>query len=237
MKKIKELFMNIFFYALVIEFIEEILEDIIAYTISTVILKGVSTMIAVTVSYSLKIAFKRIIKSITYKEGNDKVNKIKEFFKLIFSNKKSIAGTIGIAFSTLTGTGIVDIEVLPTIMVGSCDIAPFLYYGVLAILVIIGITGKGWETTKAYDTRKAAEKVEKEAKAIVKEAKKEIKQAKKKAAQSQTQKEKADAKEAAKKLAEEEKKKADDEHKAKVEAAKAKILEEEKKLAENKNNA
>lgn len=230
MKKFKELFVNSFFYCLAIELVEEILEDVIAYEISFLFLKGVSTFLTVAVSYSAKILIKKIVKKITYKEGNDKVSKVKSFFKLLFANKKSIVATIGVALSTLTGTGIVDIEVLPTIMVGSVDVAPFLYYGVLAVLIIIGVSGKGWESIKQFFTRKAEEKVAKEAKAIEKEAKKEIAQEKKLANQTQAEQEKAKAKAEAEATAKAEKEKAEAEHRAKVEEVKKKLL------APNNNN-
>lgn len=230
MRKFKELFVNSFFYCLAIELVEEIIEDIIALGVSAVITKAVSAVIVVSLTQSTKLIVKRVVKKITYKEGNDKVSKLKSFFKLLFANKKSILATIGVALGTLTGTGIVDIEVLPTIMVGSVDVAPFLYYGVLAVLIIIGVSGKGWESIKQFFTRKAEEKVAKEAKAIEKEAKKEIAQAQKEATQTQAQKEKADAKAKAEKLAKQEKEKAEAEHRAKVEEVKKKLL------AQNNNN-
>lgn len=232
MNKIKELFVNSFFYCLAIELVEEVLEEIIAWGISScitfIITKAISAVIVVAFTQTLKLVLKKIIKRITYKEGNDKVSKIKSFIKLIFSNKKSIAGTIGLAFGTLTGTGIVDIELLPTIMIGSCDIAPFLYYGVVAILLLIGICGKGWETTEQFDARKETEKTEKQAKAILKEAKKEIATEQKLANQTQAEQEKAKAKAEEEKKAQEEKAKADAEHRAKVEQAKAKLIAEAK---------
>lgn len=248
MKKFKELIVNswallkrifhsfkfTFFYCIGIELVEEILEEFIAWELSNVITlvitKAFSAVVVFLGTQSIKFVIKKTIKNLTYKEGNDKVSKVKSFLKLVFANKKSIGATIGVALGTLTGTGIVDIEILPTIMVGSVDVAPFLYYGVIAVLIVLGVSGKGWETVKQFFTRKAEEKVVKEAKAIEKQAKKEIAHEKKLANQTQAEQEKAKAKANADAQAKAEKEKADAEYRAKVEEAKRKLL------AQNNNN-
>lgn len=230
MRKFKELFVNSFFYCLAIELVEEIIEDIIALGVSAVITKAVSAVIVVSLTQSTKLVVKRVVKKITYKEGNDKMSKIKTFFTWIFANKKSLTGVVSAGVATLSGTGVIDIKFLPTLMVGSVDVAPIIYYGVLLVFAIIGISGKGFEKIKDFFARKDTEKAEKEAKAIVKEAKKEIAQAQKQATQTQAQKEKAEAKAKAEELAKKEKEKADSEHRAKVEEAKRKLL------AQNNNN-
>lgn len=230
MRKFKELFVNSFFYCLAIELVEEIIEDIIALGVSAVITKAVSAVIVVSLTQSTKLVVKRIVKKITYKEGNDKMSKIKTFFTWIFANKKSLAGVASASVATLSGTGVIDIKFLPTLMVGAVDVAPIIYYGVLLVLAIIGISGKGFEKIKDFFARKEAEKAEKEANAIVKEAKKEIAQQKKLANQTQAEQEKAKAKAEAEATAKAEKEKADAEHRAKVEEAKKKLL------AQNNNN-
>ena len=101
-----------------------------------------------------------------------------------------------------------------------------MYYGVLLILAVIGVSGKGFESIKTYLERIAGEKAEKQEKAIMKEAEAEIKAEQKLANQTQAQQEKAQAKAEAEAQAKAEKEKADAEHKALVEQAKAKILAE-----------
>ena len=230
MKKIKELFVNSFFYCLAIELVEEVLEELIAWGISScitfIITKAISAIIVVAFTQTLKLVLKKIIKRITYKEGNDKVSKIKSLFTWIFANKKSLLGVASAGVATLSGTGVIDISILPTILVGGFDIAPVIYYGILLILSLLGICGKGFETIKQFFTRKESEKSEKQAKAILKEAKKEIATEQKLANQTQAEQEKAKAKAEEEKKAQEEKAKADAEHRAKVEEAKAKLIAE-----------
>jgi hypothetical protein len=101
MRKFKELFVNSFFYCLAIELVEEIIEDIIALGVSAVITKAVSAVIVVSLTQSTKLVVKRIVKKITYKEGNDKMSKIKTFFTWIFANKKSLTGVVSAGVATL----------------------------------------------------------------------------------------------------------------------------------------
>ena len=127
---------------------------------------------------------------------------------------------------TLSGTGVIDVNSMPELAVGGFNITPIIFYGVLLVLAIIGISGKGFETIKTYAERIAKEKADKQEKAIIKEAKAELKAEQKLANQTQAQKEKETAKKEAEDKAKAEKEKADAEHKAKVEEAKAKILAE-----------
>lgn len=234
---IKHLFHSIkftFLYYVAIELVEEMLEEVIAWGVSNLltwlIRKTFSAILVFAGTQSIKFVIKKLVKKITYKEGNDKVSKIKKFFTWIFANKKSLVGVISSGVATLSGTGVIDIAFLPTIKVGAIDVAPIIYYGVLLTLAIIGVAGKGFEKIKDFFARKEQEKQEKQAKAIVKEAKKEIAQEKKLANQTQSEQEKAKAKADAEAKAKIEKEKADAEHRAKVEEAKKKLL------AQNNNN-
>lgn len=212
------------------EMMEELLEEAIAFGITSFITKALSTLLVIGITQAVKKAlikiFKPIIKSFTYKEGNDKMTKIKKFFSWIWSNKKSLTGIASGAVMTLSGTGVIDVSALPELAVGGFNITPVLFYGVLLILALVGVFGKGFEGIKEYADRIAKERADKEDKAIIKEAKAEIKAEQKLANQTQAQKEKETAKAEAEKLAKAEKEKADAEHKAKVEQAKAKILAE-----------
>lgn len=227
MKKLKELFVNIFFYALIIDFIEEIVEDIIVYTVSEVILKGFSTMIAVTISYGSKIALKRIIKKIIYKEGNDKVNKIKSFITTLWQNKGTIGGIVSAGLMVVSGTGVIDVSVLPELLIGTFNLTPWLYYGV------IGVVG-AWcaffpESKGKYEKRIAEKQAEKHKKEVRKRAEKEIAEEAKKANQSQAQQEKDEARKAKEKAEKEAKEKAEQAMRAEVDAEKKAILAEKNK--------
>lgn len=238
MKKFKEFFVNSFFFYLAIELVEEVLEDLISIGISSLLIKGVSTLFVVSLTQGTKVLVKRIVKLITYKEGNDKMSKIKSFFTLIWANKKSIIGTMGgliSGVSTAMATNTDAILALPQLPIFGFNITPILAGVLVFVGVEIGVVGKGFETIEKFFTRKEAEKAEKEQKALVKEAEKELANEEKIATQSQAEQEKAKAKATAEAQAKAEKEKADAEHKAKVEAIKRQ-LKAEKAKAENTKN-
>lgn len=222
MKKFKELFVNSFFYCLAIELVEEIIEDIIAIGMSFVISKAVSALIIVSLTQSTKLVIKRIIKRITYKEGNDKVEKLKSIFNWLYANKCTLGGVVAGGLTVASGLGAIDVATFPELLVGSFNLTPILYYGVLGIATIVFSFFP--ETVEKFKERIAQNKATKEAKAIVKEAKKELANEQKLANQTQAEQEKAKAKAEAEAKAKAEKEKSDAEHKAKVEEAKKKLL-------------
>lgn len=245
MKKFKELIVNslnllkclfhsikfTFLYCIAIELVEEMLEELIAWGVSNLVTFAIkkifSAMLVFIGTQSIKFVIKKIVKKLTYKEGNDKVNKLKKVFQWVFANKKSLVGVVSAGVATLSGTGVIDVEFLPTLLVGGFDIAPILYYGALLALSLIGVTGKGFETIKQFVERTESEKIQKEAKSIVKEAKKEIDKEKKLANQTQAEQEKEKAKAEAEAKAKEQKEKTDAEHRAKVEEVKKQLLAQE----------
>ena len=143
------------------EIVEEILEDVIATGISLLAMKVLSIAFLVVCTQTIKILLKRIIKTITYKEGNDKMEKIKAVLKWILANKKSLSSTVVNAVGAGAGiTASWTVEALPQIMFNSFNIAPILYTVVFAICFILnefGICGKGFETVSAYIDRKQEE--------------------------------------------------------------------------------
>jgi hypothetical protein len=235
MQKFKEFFINSFFCYLAIELVEEMLEELIAFGIASLFIKGLSTLLVVSITQSIKVAIKTLVKKFTYKEGNDKMDKFKQFFTWIKSNKKTILGTASTAVAALSGTGIIDISILPELPVGGFNVTPILYYGVLLVFALIGVFGKGLESIKEFAERVKKIKAEKEKRAIEKEAKAELKAEEKAASQTQAEKEKADAKKAADEKAKAEKEQAEKEHRLKIEEAKAKLL-AEKASKEQVNN-
>ena len=237
LKKIKSIFTESGFAVITVfiwEILEEGLEELIAYGLAnlfakTLVVVGVTI---ITKKFIFKIS-KPIIKTFTYKEGTDKMTKFKKFlakikegFTWIFSNKKTLSGIASGIALTLTGTGVIDVSSLPEIAIKGFNITPILYYGVLLIATLIGISGKGFETIKQFAERIAKQKEEKENNKLVKEAKAELKAEQKLANQTQAQKEKEDAKKIAEAKAKQEKAIADAKHRAKLDAIKAELKNE-----------
>lgn len=228
------------FSAFIWELLEELIEEFIAFWLTSFIVKTLSTAVVVLATIGIKKllfrAIKPIVKKITYKKGDDKMSKVKQFFayigkgfKWIFANKKSLTGIASGAVMTLSGTGVIDISSLPELPVNGFNITPFIYYGVLLVLAIIGVSGKGFESIKTFFTRKEQEKVEKKHKDNVKLAMAEIKAEKKLANQTQAEQEKAKAKAEAEAKEKAEKEQAEKLHRQEIDKIKAEI-----KLAEAK---
>lgn len=201
------------------ELVEEGLESLIAFvltnTLALFIAKVLSTVAIVVSTQAIKTGMKKFmfpfIKNLIYKEGNDKLEKVKNFFKLVFANKGTIAG-VGIAvISVLQGTGTVDPTTFPAITIKGFNITPLLYYVFMGICIILAT----WfpETWEKFTARIETAKAEKEAQKLVKEAQKQITTEQKVAKQNE-------AKEQAKKAKEQ----AVAEHNKKVEEVKAKLI-------------
>lgn len=215
---------------LIWELLEEGLETFIALVISSAcaifVVKALSTLGVVVAPQGIKVAVKRFlvpfIKKITYKKGNDKVEKVKKFFSWVWSNKKTLLGSLlavvsGVLTAIATNADLImDLPALTFLGINWTAVI----FGVLVFAgVEVGVVGKGFETIAQHQERTAVLKAKKEQKAIEKQAKKEIKAEEKLANQTQADKEKAKEKEIA-----------DAERKAKVEAVKAKILAEQNKV-------
>jgi hypothetical protein len=217
------------------EMVEELLENCIAYALSSAVAifvtKALSTLFIITATQGIKVSIKRFLipffKNLTYKEGLDKMSKVKSFFTWLWCNKKTLIGTASVAVAGLSGTGVIDVKTLPALVVGGFNLTPFIYYGCLAVLALLGVFGVGIEKIEVFFNRVGLIKAQKAEAKIVKEAKKELKAEQKQANQTQAQKEKEDAKKLAEEQAKAEKAKADAEHKAKIEQAKAKLVAEQ----------
>lgn len=224
------------FIMLVWELVEECIESLIAWAISNAmtmfIVKALSTF---AITQGVKLSIKRfltpLIKTFTYKEGHDKMSKIKTIFTWLYCNKKTLVGILSGAVMSLGGTGVIEVSKLPNLEISGFNITPILFYGCLAILTLVGVLGKGFENIKTFFERIGVIKAQKEEKAIMKEAKKELATEEKIANQTQAQQEQAKAKAEAEQIAKAKAEKEEQEHKAKVEQAKAKILAEAQKKA------
>lgn len=217
------------FTVFVWELIEEGLESLIAMLLSSAValfaVKTLSTIGIVFATQGVKTLIKKtlypVFKSITYKEGHDKMSKVKKFFTWIWANKKTLGGIGSSAVMVLSGSGVIDVATLPALNISGFNITPILYYAVLGILALIGVSGKGFESIATFFNRLAEEKKAKDQKAIVKIAEKEMKAEEKLANQTQAEQEKAKAKAEADAKAKAEKEKAEAEKRAKIEQAKA----------------
>jgi hypothetical protein len=230
MKKFKELFVNSFFYCLAIELVEEVLEELIslgvANVITFVVTKIFSAFIVFFGTQVIKLVIKKLIKKITYKEGNDKVEKLKKILAWVRANKCTLLGVGTGVVTAISGAGLIDVNALPPMLIGTFNLTPVLYYALLGVATIICSFFP--ETVEKFKARIEQKKAEKQTKTIENEAKKEIAKEEKLANQTQAEQEKAKAKEEAEKVAKAEKEKADAEHRAKVEEVKKKLLAEAK---------
>lgn len=223
------------FTMLVWELVEEGLESAIAYMISSAtalfVAKALSTLGIVLATQSIKVLVKRFlypfIKTLTYKEGNDKMNKIKKFFSWLNANKCTIGGIALGATTAISGAGLIDVSTFPALLVGGFNLTPVIYYGLLGALTIV--VSFFPETIEKFKERVAKINAEKEQNKIDKVAAKELKHDQKVANQTQAEKEKETAKKQAEEKAKLDKAKAEAEYRAKVDAAKAKLKAEEAK--------
>lgn len=171
------------------------------------------------------------------KEKTNMFKKIGAAFKTfglwIYSNKKSLAGTLaGIASGVATGMAVhADIiAFLPEIIVFEFDIMPYLAGLIIFGLTEIGVTGRGFEAIKVFLQKQAEKKAGKDAAKVVKadkKAKAELDKQAKEYLKEQEVAEKAEKKKlAAEKAKQEKEAKKQQEEAAKAEAAKK--AEEEK---------
>ena len=92
---------NVFAVVLSMEILEEILEEAYSSLIAWFIGKAISVLFVVVITQGTKILIKRFVKSLTYKEGNDKMKvlkklgkSIKNTFRLIWNNKYSVSSIV-----------------------------------------------------------------------------------------------------------------------------------------------
>ena len=167
------------------EMLEEGLENLIALGISTLF----STVLLVCLTQLSKIGLKKLIKfmmpfvkKLIYKEGDDKVKALKNYWTKVWGNK--ITGTsIGIGFAGLS--------YFQTLI----PFAHHCFWIALIVFVIFFNLGIffGGETLNQIQERLANAILQKEDKEILKEAKKKLALLEKQATQSEAEKQKADA--------------------------------------------
>lgn len=181
----QKLFNGDMFLALFLsEMFEEALEDFIAWGISSMVSKVLNVLFLVGLTQGTKLFIKRIAKTITYKEGHDKMAKIKQFFakmkkviteNVVWSNKLTISGILSTSFMLLEGTDVINvIATLPELTVYGFNVMPYVVYLALGLLSIFGIGKQGFESVKTYLARVHAKDEVKAQKIAEKEYNKEI---------------------------------------------------------------
>lgn len=221
------------------ELVEEMLENLIAYALSSAVAifvtKALSTLAIISATQGIKVCVKKFVfpyfKRLIYKEGNDKVKKVKEFLSWLKANKGTLGGIACGALTVVSGAGLVDVNTFPALVVGGFNITPVLYYVVLGIMTIVCSFFP--ETIAQYKARVEAKKAEKEKKSYTKIAKKELANEQKLANQTQAQQEKAQLKAEAEAKAKAEKEEAEKLKRAKIEEAKAKLIIEKQSQAKS----
>jgi hypothetical protein len=167
------------------EMIEEGLENLIALGISTLF----STVLLVCFTQLAKIGLKKLVKlimpyvkTLIYREGDDKMKLLKKYWTLVWGNK--ITGTS-------VGLGFAGISFFQTLI----PFAHHCYWFALIVFVVFYNLGIffGGETLNQIQERLAQALLTKEQNSVVKEAKKRIAQEKKEATQSEAERQKADA--------------------------------------------
>lgn len=167
------------------EMIEEGLENLIALGISTLF----STVLLVCITQLTKIGLKRLIKflmpfvkQLIYKEGNDKVKALKNYWTKVWGNK--ITGTS-------IGLGFAGVSYFQTLI----PMAHHCWWVALIVFVVFFNLGVffGGETLNQIQERLASATLKKEEHEILKEAKKKLAQLEKEATQSEAERQKANA--------------------------------------------
>ena len=233
-KGFKELFVNSFFTYLAIELVEELLEEAIAFGITWIISKAISTLVVIFITQGGKAIIKFAVKRITYKEGNDKMKAFQKIGQWLKGNYKPLLGTASAAVTALGGTGVIDVMSLPALDIAGFNLTPILFYVVFGVLSLLGISQKGWRTIATYVEDAAVEADVNHKKRVQTIAKKRVKAEEKEAKLSQAAQEKKTAREEAEKAKQEAKKQADDALEAEVQAAMADVRKAKAELEANK---
>ena len=174
-----------FIVVFAMEMLEEGLENLIALGISTLF----STVLLVCITQLSKIGLKKLVKlimpfvkKIIYKEGDDKMKALKNYWTKVWGNK--ITGTS-------VGLGFAGVSYFQTLI----PFAHHCWWVALIVFVVFFNLGVffGGETLNQIQERLASATLKKEENEILKEAKKKLAQLEKEATQSEAEKQKATA--------------------------------------------
>lgn len=208
-----------FLALLISELFEEVLEEMIATGITWVIGKVLNVLLIISLTQGTKILIKRIVKKITYKEGNDKMkvlNKIWSCLKngCVFVWNNKLTGVM-VSVGVYAGYSFYLGAYLPYLW---ANIAGGIIIGLVAAIFSVKYGGETLtQIINRINEKKLTKEQQKAAKIAAEEAKAEAARIEAKMAEIKAQKEAED--------------------KAKLEAEAKARLEQEKALAEQENNA
>lgn len=154
------------FSYLLTEALENILEEFIAISITTLTTRVMSFIFVFLGVQITKITFKglwilikAIVKKITYKEGTDKMEKIKNFFNSIKLNPRTTLGAIASFIASLGVGGLSSLAVC--LKTALPDWVSYVIGGIIFIILFIateiGVFGKGKEDETQILLRETAE--------------------------------------------------------------------------------
>lgn len=154
------------------EIIEELLENLIALGITTIIAKAISFLLVVILTQAIKVSAKSIvillkpfIKTLTYRKGDDKMKFFKNIFLNLKANWKNYLGVISVGLAVVTPffQDLMDFGI--GIQVYGYNIVPFAIIAFSALSAIIGVCVDGFHFPKLM--------------AVIRETKKQFKNEKK----------------------------------------------------------
>lgn len=150
-----------FLLLLIYELIEEAIEELIAWSISVAIAKAISFLLVVFLTQSTKVGAKALvvvlkpaIKKLTYKRGNDKMDKIKSFVTKAIAdlkaNWKNYLGVISVIATAILPFFQDAMDFGIGIQVGGFNIIPFVVIILTGIIGIIGVCVDGTHKTAVW---------------------------------------------------------------------------------------
>ena len=142
-RKFKIMLYDGFLFVIIYEILEEILEDLIALAITDVFFGILSRVFCITVAQVIKFFIKKTIKTLTRREGDDKMKLLKKICYVLYFNKCTIAMTLLSAFSAFSAYIILPLAMWLKIVIASV----ILCVGVLCAIQI------GWETYEEIKER------------------------------------------------------------------------------------
>lgn len=158
-----KVFFSGFGLLLIYELIEEMLESLIAFGITTLVAKTISFLLIVFATQTIKISIKSLIrllkpfvKTVTFKEGNDKMKIVKSIFANIKANWKNYIGIM----ATIVTLALVFLQDMMDfgigIQVAGYNIVPFIAIILSTILSILGVCVDGVHLPKVWQVITAA---------------------------------------------------------------------------------
>lgn len=150
---------------LVYELIEELIEELIAWSITTMLAKAISFLLVVVLTQTTKVATKTLVvvlkpavKKLIYKEGNDKMEKLKALIASFKANWKNYIGIVG-AIATAIIPFVQDMMDFGIgIQVGGFNVIPFVLIILSAIVAIVGIFTDGIHGKDVWEVIQKAKK-------------------------------------------------------------------------------